>query len=69
MELQPKKAVTTPTAQVNPTALHKGFEKESLNAVNPEVVEFLLMISTCLTNTEASKAIKSKMDRTVLVEA
>ena len=40
-----------------------------MDAVNPEVVQVLSLISTSLKNTEASKAIKSKMDRTVLVEA
>ena len=43
-------------------------QKESLNAVNLKVVEFLLMTSTALENTEASKATLSKMDSTVSVE-
>ena len=48
MKFLPKKAVTIPTAQVSPTALHEVVEEESLNAVNPEVVEFLAMIATSL---------------------
>ena len=38
---KPKEAVSTPIFQVIPTALHETFEKESLYAVNAEVVEVL----------------------------
>ena len=50
MKFLPKKAVTIPTAQVNPTALLEVVEKENLIAVNPEVVEFLSMKSISLEN-------------------
>ena len=45
---KPKEAVSTPIVLVIPNALHETCEKESLYAVNPEVVEVLLMISTFL---------------------
>ena len=48
MELQAKRSSINTYFLVIPTALHETCEKESLYAVNPEVVEVLSMISTFL---------------------